>query len=72
MTVYRPREIEFEKEAEIKAAETKRKIQAEKDQAIADRLAFQDSMMNKLPAIEILLEIIIISQQVIKIGSRRY
>jgi len=49
MTVYRPREIEFEKEAEIKAAETKRKIQAEKDQAIADKLAFQDSMMNKLP-----------------------
>ena len=49
MTVYRPREIEFEKEAEIKAAETKRKIQAEKDQAIADKLTAQDQFMSTLP-----------------------
>ena len=46
MTVYRPREIEFEKEAEIKVAEIKRKIQAEKDLELSNRQAFQDSMMN--------------------------
>ena len=46
MTVYRPREIEFEKEAEIKVAEIKRKIQAEKDLELSNRQSFQDSMMN--------------------------
>ena len=52
MTVFRPREIELENDALLKTQKIKDELEAEKQQAIADRLAYQDSMMNQLPGDE--------------------
>jgi len=52
MTVFRPREIELENDALLKTQKIKDELEAEKQQAIADKLAFQDGMMNQLPGKE--------------------
>ena len=49
MTVFRPREIELENDALLKTQKIKDELEAEKQQAIADKLTAQDQFMSTLP-----------------------